>query len=158
MTFQDAQDQFSTLVGQLAPGMAPDALDQISSDLLALQLGMPRSAEFSPIRQAIADFMPRLSVQMSQAVLADLRSRSAALVAASALLTQTATEASADARTLTFEQPKLIAAALTNAITTAQQLRDAIKSGNVQQAVEKAQAIETIIANAQATISATGTT
>ena len=78
MTFQDAQAQLAGLVQKITPGLAPDALDEISSDMLNLQLGMPNTPEFDPIRQTIADFLPRLVGQAAQAVLAELQSRTAA--------------------------------------------------------------------------------
>ena len=127
-------------------------MDEISSDLLNLQLALPNTPEFDPIRQTIADFLPRLVGQVAQAVLAELQSRTASLGAASALLTHTANEAAADARVLTFEKPKLIAAALKNAVDAVQQIRDAAKAGNFVQAIEKAQALQVLLSQAQTTI------
>jgi hypothetical protein len=152
MTLAEAHDQFTALAQKVSPGRTPAELAAISADLNTLLHSLPNTEDFDAMCQQITGFSKLLSGQMSQAVLADLQSRSAALSTANKLLTDTATTAAADARVLTFEKPRLIAATLTTALTTAQQMRTAISSGNYSQALEKAQALETLFLNAQSTI------
>lgn len=152
MNFSEAKGQLDRLVQQLTPGLAPATIVGIKRELVALAGTLPNSAEFDPIRELILEFLPQLQGSVAQSVLASLQSRTAALGAATDLLAQTAADAEADARVLTFEKPRLIAAAVTNAIATAQQMRGAIAKGDYPQALEKAQALEALLAHAQSTI------
>jgi len=152
MTLQDAHAQFTALAEKVTPGRTPAELAAISAALNSLMRALPNAEEFDVIGQEIADFSKKLSGQMDQAALADLQSRTAILTTANQLLTDTANRAAADARTLTFAKPTLIAATLKTSLTTVLELRDAAKTGNVQQALEKAQALQALLIQAQSTI------
>src|SRR5206468_2241300 len=110
MTFQEAQTKFSSIVSSMSPAMSSRELVQKQRDLQNLLTSLPNTQEFDPIVSAIAEFSPKLAGEVTQAVVQDLQSRDAAFKEVSGLLTQVSNKADADARTLTFEKPKLVAA------------------------------------------------
>jgi hypothetical protein len=152
MTFQEAQARFAAIVQIVSPALSPTQLVQVQAQLNDLMEALPNTAEFDPIVEAIKAVSPRLSGRVTQAVLDDLASRSAALAAGASLLDQTASDASADARILQFDQPRLIAAALTNSLQVAQQLRDAARARNIPEVANQAQALMILLAQIQSTI------
>jgi hypothetical protein len=135
--------------------MSSSELVQKQKDLRNLLNSLPNTAEFDPIANAIAEFSPKLAGSVTQAVIIDLQSRDATLKEASGLLTQVSNKADADARTLTFEKPRLVAAALTEALVKLGELRIAAKSGNVAEAAAKVEALLTLIEHVQGSIKAT---
>jgi hypothetical protein len=154
MTFQDAQTQFSNIVGSITPATSSDQLLQKQRNLQALLVGLPNTPEFDPIAEAIADFSPRLAGQLTQEVVKDLQSRDNTLEEASGLLTQAANNANADARTLTFEEPKLVLSALVSSVAKLHEISDAAKAGNLVDAASKADALVLLLQQVQQTIKA----
>ena len=152
MTFQEAQTKFSAIVESITGTMDSGALVQKQRDLIALQNSLPASAEFDVIADAIAEFSPKLTGKLTQAVLASLKSREASMTAASDLLTQVADKASADAKTLTFDDPKLVAAALSESVSQLQDLRQAAQDGDVGQVATKVDALATLIEHVRSSI------
>lgn len=152
MTFQEAQARFAGIIQSVNPGLAAPQLVQIQSQLYDLMNAMPNTAEFDPIVDAIKAVSPRLSGQVTQAVLNDLASRSSGLAVATDLLNQTAAQAGGDARVLTFDQPRLVAAALNRSVQAAQKLRDAASAGNVTAVADQAQALIVLLTQIQSTI------
>lgn len=98
MTFQEAQIRFSEIVGGLSLALSADGLSQKRDELLALAVSLPPNPAFDPIAAAIQEFSPKLSAQLTQAVLNDLQSRDASFKETSDRLTQVADKAQADAR------------------------------------------------------------
>jgi SMC interacting uncharacterized protein involved in chromosome segregation len=152
MTFQEAQAQFSTITARAKANMPSGDLVQVQRDLITLQGRLPDSPEFDVIANAIDEFSPKLTGQIAQAVLDSLKSRDSAIREASALLTQVANKAQNNARALNLEQPKLIAAGLTEAVTKIQELRDATKARDVETAASKVEALATLVQYLQSTI------
>ena len=152
MTFQEAQAKFSAIVSSVQPAMSSGELVQRQKDLQNLLNSLPSAAEFDPIASAIAEFSPKLAGQVTHAVVKDLQSRDATLKEASGLLARVANKAEADARTLTFQKPKLVAAALTEALVNLQELRAAAKSGNLDQAAAKAEALIALVEHVRGSI------
>jgi hypothetical protein len=152
MTFQEAQARFTALVQSVTPALSAAELAQIQAQLYSLMCSVPNTPVFDPIVEAIKEVSPRLSGQITQAVLDGLAARSTALEAATGLLNKTAADAGADARVLQFAQPRLVAAALSNSVQTAQQLRDAIKAGNIAEVYSKAQALLVLLRQLESTI------
>jgi hypothetical protein len=81
-----------------------------------------------------------------------LHARTAALTAATALLNKTAADATADARVLTFEKPKLIAAGLTGCIAAVRDLRTSLNGSDLATAAVKAEALLAQLTQLQGTI------
>jgi hypothetical protein len=152
MTFQEAQARFTAIIQSVSPALSATQLVQVQAQLNDLMDALPNTAEFDPIVDAIKAVSPRLSGQVTQAVLDDLASRSATLAAGASLLDQTASDASADARILRFDQPRLVAAALNNSLQVAQQLRDAARAKNIPEVANQAQALMILLAQIQSTI------
>ena len=154
MTFQEAQTKFSAIVGSITATMSSGDLSQKQRDLIALQNSLPDAAEFDVIADAIADFSPKLTGMIAQGVLDSLKSRESSIKAASILLTQVASKASANAKTLTFDEPKLIAAALNESVIQVQELRAAAKAGDIEQVAAKVDALATLIEHVRSSIKA----
>ena len=152
MTFQDAQARFSKIVATVTPASTAAEAVQAQGLLLALQNSLPNTEEFDSIADAIAATAPQLMGQLTQTVLDDLRTRTQALSAATGLLDQTAAAAKADARVLTFAQPKLIAAGLTGSIAAVRDLRIALSGDDVAAASAKSEALLTQLTQLLATI------
>lgn len=154
MTFQEAQARFSSIVNGVSPAMSSADLVQKQKDLQSLLSDLPNTAEFDPIAEAISEFSPKLKGKVTQAVAKDLRSRDAIFSEASTLFAVTSEKAEADARTLTFAEPKLIATALVESVTTLQQIRDAANEGNLVEAALKADALALMLLQVQQSIRA----
>lgn len=154
MTFQEAQTKFSAILESITTTMNSGELLQKQRDLIALQNSLPASAEFDVIADTIADFSPKLTGMIAQGVLASLKSREAGIREASSLLTQVATKASANAKTLSFAEPKLIAATLNETVTQLQELRTAAKAGDFVQVATKVDALNTLIEHVRGSITA----
>jgi len=155
MTFQEAQTQFSSIVSNINPSMSSSDLVHKQRALQNLLASLPNTLEFDPIAAAIAEFSPQLAGQVTQAVVQALQSRDSTFKAASGLLTQVATQADADARTLTFAKPQLVAAALTASLSQLQDLRAAIQSGNLEAAASKVEALVALVEHVRPSIQAT---
>ena len=155
MTFQEAQTMFSNLVSSVSTAMSSSELVQKQKDLRNLLNSLPNTPEFDPIAKVIAEFSPKLAGNVTRAVVSDLQSRDATLKEASVLLTQVSNKADADARTLTFEKPKLVAAALTESLAKLEELRMAAKSGNFEEAASKVDALLTLVEHVRGSIKAT---
>lgn len=154
MTFQEAQTRFSAIVNSITPTMSSGGVLQKQRDLIALENSLPASAEFDVIANAISDFSPKLTGMVAQGVLDSLKSRESSVQAASSLLTQVADDANSNAKALTFEKPKLVAAALNETVAQLQELRTAAKAGDVEQAVSKVDALATLIEHVRSSIKA----
>ena len=152
MTFQEAQSSFSNLVDSISAGMSSSELVQKQNEFRNLLISLPNTAEFDPIAKAIDEFSLKLAGSVTHAVLRDLQSRDATFKEASALLTQVSSKADANAKTLTFQKPKLVAAAVVESIATLKELTDAAKAGQVEATAAKAQALLTLFENVKATI------
>ena len=155
MTFQEAQTQFSSIVSSLSPTMSSSELVQKQRDLQNLLTRLPNTREFDPLVEVIVEFSPRLVGQVTQAVIEALRSHDATFKAVSGLLTHVSRQAAVDARTLTFEQPQLVAAALTESLNTLQELRTAAQFGNFAAATAKVDALVALVEHVRASIKAT---
>lgn len=133
MTFTKAQERFSAIAKTATTTSTPAQLVQIQRDLKALLRDinddLDHLEECAPVQRAITELSPRLAGQVTQQVIAEITSRSKALEDATTLLSKTADTASADARVLTFEKPKLIAAGLTGCIQAVEELRKEIDGG-----------------------------
>jgi hypothetical protein len=81
-----------------------------------------------------------------------VKSRTALLNLAVSVIAQLEKEAAADARLLSFEQPRLVAAGLKNGISLVQQLRDAVKQGNLALVGEKAEALLAVLGTLSSTM------
>lgn len=154
MTFQEAQTKFSTIVGSLATTMSSGDVLQKQRELIALQNSLPESAEFDLIADAIAEYSPKLTGMIAQGVLDSLKSREASIKEASNLLTQVANKANDNAKTLSFTEPRLVAAALNETVTQLQKLRTAAKAGDFEQAIAKVDALATLMENVRSSIKA----
>jgi hypothetical protein len=152
MTFQEAQARFTSIVQTITPGLSSAELVQKQAQLQGLLNSLPNSVEFDLLANAIAEFSPKLSGQVTQAVLADLQSRDARLQAAAGLLNRVENRAQADARTLRLEQPKMVVAALTESVTTLEQIRNDVQAGNLLTAVANTEALLSLVNTVRTTI------
>ena len=152
MTFQEAQTRFTNIVQTITPGLGSAELVQKQTQLQNLLNSLPNTAGFDPIANAIAELSPKLAGQVTQAVLADLQSRDASLRAAAGLLDRVENRAQADARTLRLEQPKMIVAALTESVTTLQQIRNDVQAGRLESAVANTEALLSLVNTVRTTI------
>jgi hypothetical protein len=152
MTFQEAQARFAAITRGIRPGLPPVQLVQIQGQLNDLLEALPNTAEFDPVVEAIQAVSPRLTGQVTQAVLDDLASRSAALAAGASLLDQTAAEANADARILQFDKPQLVAAGLNQSVQAALRLRDGAQAKDLPEVARQAQSLVILLRQMQSTI------
>ena len=152
MTFLEAQTKFSAIVNSITTTMSSGDRLQKQRNLLTLQNSLPESAEFDVIANAISDFSPKLTGMIAEGVLDSLKSREASIKEASNLLTQVAHKAGANAKTLSFDNPKLVAAALNETVTQLQELRTAAKAGDFEQAASKVDALATLLEHVRASI------
>jgi len=152
MTLQEAQTKFSTIVGSITVTSSPAELLQKQEDLITLQNSLPTSAVFDVIADAIADFSPKLTGAIVQGELDALKGREAVMMEAASLLTQVEKRANADARTLTLEKPKLVAAALVESVSKIKELRDTAKAGDFAATASKAEAVLALLENVKTTI------
>jgi len=152
MTFQEAQAKFSAIVNSISPTMSSSELVQKQRDLQALLMSLPNIPEFNPIAQAITDFSPKLKGQVTQAVAVALQAQDAVLKEASDLLTQVASKAEANAKILTFEKPKLVAAALAESLAKLKELKEAAKAGDLGATASKAEALLALFESIRATV------
>ena len=152
MTFQEAQARFAAITRAIRPGLPPAQLVQIQGQLNDLLEALPNTAEFDPVVEAIQAVSPRLTGQVTQAVLDDLASRSAALAAGASLLDQTAAEANADARILQFDKPQLVAAGLNQSVQAALRLRDGAQAKDLPEVARQAQSLVILLRQMQSTI------
>jgi hypothetical protein len=155
MTFQEAQVQFSAVVGRVEDAMTSGDLTAIQRDLIAMQDRLPLSAEFDLIAEAIAEFSPKLTGPTAKAVLHALGRKNATLRHAAALLTRVEAVAQNDSRVFTVEHPAVIAAGLTHAIETLQGLQGAVKAGDLEQVAADAEALTPLVQHLLGTIRAT---
>ncbi len=154
MTFQAAQAKFSAIIGGLAATSSSDEVLQQQRALIALQNSLPAAAEFDVLADAIAECSPKLTGRITQGALSSLQARDASLKAAAGLLTQVTSQANANAQTLAFAEPRLIAAALKQTVTQLQELRAAAQAGDFEQAVAKVDALATLIEHVRGSIQA----
>ena len=152
MTFQEAQAAFSGIVGGITVGMKQAEILQKQNDLLSLMDSLPPTAEFNPIADAIADLAPKLQGKMTQAVLDSLRSREGVLKDTASFLDDVAGKANADARMLTFEQPKLVLATLTESITALQDAKSKAQAKNFEGAASQIEAVMVLIEQVKGSI------
>ena len=150
MTLQEAQTKFAKIVGSITGALTSTQLVQKQAELQALFDACPNTPEFDPITSAIAELSPKLSGQVTQIVLQDLRSRVATLNEAVALLTRTFERAEADARLLTFEKPKTVVAALTESVNTVKEIRTAAKAGDIMAVAPKLEALLVLLEQVKA--------
>jgi hypothetical protein len=155
MTFQEAQTKFSSIVGSVSPAMSSSDLVQKQRDLQRLLTSLPNTPEFDLIANAIAEFSPKLAGQVTQAVVTSLQSRDSTFKQASGLLNQVSINADADARTLSFEKPKLVVAALTESVTKLKEVRAAAKAGNIEEAASKVDLLLALVEQVRASIKPT---
>ena len=150
MTLQEAQAKFAKIVGSITGALTSTQLVQKQAELQALFDACPNTPEFDPITSAIAELSPKLSGQVTQIVLQDLRSRAATLNEAVGLLTRTFERAEADARLLTFEKPKAVVAALTESVNTLKEIRTAAKAGDIIAVAPKVEALLVLLEQVKA--------
>ena len=155
MVFQEAQARFSAIVQSIVPGMSSSQTLAKQNELRVLLESLPNTAEFDPIASAIAELSPKLTGVVSTAVLNELRSRDNAFKETSTLLAHVTQKANADARALRFEQPKLVVAALTEAVTTLKEVQSAADEGKFHEVASKAEALVALIEQVKATVKAT---
>ena len=155
MTFQEAQARFSSIVGSITMNMTSGELAAKQVELQALQNSLPLTHEFDPISDAIAEYSPKLVGIITRAVLTSLQSRAAALEGASTLLDRVSSEAEADARTLTFEKPRLVLAALTESVNALKDVRAAAEARDFESAASKVDAVVMLIEQVRTSIKAT---
>lgn len=153
MTFQEAQTAFSNLCAGINAGMSSSELVQKQHALRALLNSLPNTPEFDPIVAAITEFSPKLAGNVSHAVVAALQSRDATFKETSNLLTGVSAEAEANAKTVSFQKPKLVLAALNQSIPTIKELTASAKAGDFATTAAKAEALLAMIENVRSTIS-----
>lgn len=154
MTFQQAQAEFTAIVDALAPALPAPELSALQQRLRQLQAALPLADEFDPLNDAIIAIAPQLHQAILAGELQAIRARSAALRSATALLDRTATQATKEARTLRFDQPKLVFAGLAGGINTIRELRVALGDGDLASAQEKTDALLVLLAQLRATVQA----
>lgn len=155
MTFQEAQEKFSSIIGGINVGMSPAELVQKQKALRNLQASLPNTAEFDSIAEAIGEFSPKLVGQITDAVVKDIGLRDASFREAANVLNSVSKEAKADARTLSLEQPKLVVAALNETVAKLKDIRAAAKDGKFEEAAVKADALVTLIQQVRQSIKTT---
>jgi hypothetical protein len=155
MTFQEAQSRFSSIVAGVTPASKSGELVRTQQELLALLDSLPATEEFNPIASAITEFSPKLTGRVTKAVATALALCDGALQDASGLLTRVSGVAEADARTLDFVKPKLVAAALAESATRLQELGTAVKAENYEEAAAKVSALLILVEHVRASIKAT---
>lgn len=158
MTLQEAQTQYSNIINSITDGMPSEELDRKADALSNLQDILPsgiNGMEFNPISKAIVAIMPILEGQITLAVLKELQSSRNTMVAASNLIQQVGKKADSDARTLTFQKPKMVLAALNEAAAKVKEIRDAAKVNDFQQVGTKADALISLVETTIQSIKAT---
>jgi hypothetical protein len=152
MTFQEAQTEFAKIAQSVGLHLTSAELLQRQKQLQRLLDALPNTPEFDPIASAIAEFSPQLAGELTQAVLTDLQAREASLQELAGLLNRVATQAQADVRTLQFDQPRIVVAALLNSVETLQQIRAAAEAGDITRTAAKAEALLVLLQGIAATI------
>jgi hypothetical protein len=152
MTLQEAQAKFSSIVNSVTVNMSSGELGQKQTELETLLNTLPNTPEFNPISEAIAEVSPKLLGKITQAVVDSLRSRDEALKGGISLFDRVSTKANADARTLTFEKPKLVLAALTETVTALKDAQVAVKEKNFESAASKIDSVVKLIEKVKDTI------
>ena len=155
MTFQEAQARFSAIVAGIGKTTPKEVLLQKMRDLDTLRDSLPNTAEFDPIADAIVEHKPKLSGQITDKVIESLQSRDAAFKETAGLLTQVGQKAAKDARTLSFEKPKLVLAALEKSVETLKEIRADSEAKKFQDAAMKTEALLALIEQARLSIKAT---
>jgi hypothetical protein len=146
MTLPEAHTRLRTIVAAVRPGLAAAEVVALQTKLLALIEDLPISAEFDPTAAALGEIAGKLQGQLTQAVFDELKSRTAILGAAVATLAKVTREAAADARILSFEKPKVLAAGLKNGIALVEALQQAAKAGDVGVVSQNAEALLAVLA------------
>jgi hypothetical protein len=154
MTLQDAQNAFTNIINSIVAGMTAAELDAKTDALLELQQSLPDGMEFDVISTSIREIMPKLEGKVTVAVLEGLQANRATMVEASDLLREVGAKANAEARTLTFEKPKLVLIALNEAASKLKEIRDAAKIQDLQQVGVKTDALITLVENTLQSIKA----
>lgn len=155
MTPQDAQARLSALVSTVTVASSPATIQNVQSQLASLAASLPPTPDFDRVADAITAVTQQLRQQLTGAVLTDLNSRTALLGAAVDALAKVSSDAASDARVLSFEQPKLIVAGLTNGIALVQQLQAAVKRQDIAAVQQNAEALLAILGKLQETVRAT---
>lgn len=146
MTIPEAHARLSQITGGLRADLSSAEVRKLQTDLFALIEELPTTPEFNATADTIRAAVQKIDGQLSNAVLAELQSRTAALGAATATLSAVAAEAAADARTLSFAQPRLIAAGLKNGIALVQQLQQAAHDRNFNGVAQNAESLLALLA------------
>jgi hypothetical protein len=152
---QEAQTRFSNIINSIDVHMSSNDLLAKQAQLQALQDSLPNTPELNPIADAIADVQPKLMGMVTQAVLISLQSREQTLKEATSLITHVATEANANARSLSFEKPKLVLATLTQSIDALRDIKATAQAQNFEAAAVKIDAVVTLIEQARNSIKTT---
>lgn len=155
MTLQEAQNQFSNITNSIVAGTSAAELDHKTDALLELQQNLPPGREFDVVSKAITEIMAKLEGETTAAVLDQLRLSKATMVEASNLLQQVGTRANAEARVLTFEEPKLVLTALNEAAFKLKEIRAAAKANDFQQVGVKSEALISLVETTIQSIKAT---
>ena len=152
MTFQAAQQNFSTILSNVNTGMTGAEITQRMRELDALQQSLPGAQEFDVLADAISDAQSKLRGAVTQATLRELKQSEAGIVEASTLLSKVATKAGNDARNLTLEKPTLIAAALSESVIKLQELKTAANTRDFEQITAKTLALTALLRQIQGSI------
>ena len=155
MTFQDAQIQFSAVVGTLNINSSPEDVLKVQRSLLTLVNTLPDTPEFDPIAKAIQDVAPRLVGAVAASVLADLQSREQGLITASSLIDGVAKVAEADSGSHTLDKPKLVVAAINESLSKIRELRDDVATGQAQEIPGKLDSLLALIGTVRSSIKST---
>jgi hypothetical protein len=155
MTFQDAQIQFSAVVGTLNINSSPEDVLKVQRNLLTLMNTLPDTPEFDPIAKAIQDVAPRLVGAVAASVLADLQSREQGLITASSLIDSVAKVAEADSGSHTLDKPKLVVAAINESLSKIRELRDDVATGQAQEIPGKLDSLLALIGTVRSSIKST---
>ena len=151
MTFQQAQQKYSTILAALQGGADPLGT---MNKLEALQGSLPAEEEYRILVEAINEMQGKLHGQITADTLRELKRTEAGVVEASVLLSRVATKANADARMLRLDKPQLVAAALAESVIELQELKTAANNGNLDQIATKVQALTTLFQQALGAIRA----
>lgn len=146
MTIPEAHARLSQITGGLRTNLSSAEALKLQTDLLALIEELPTTPEFTATADTIRAAVRKIDGQLSSAVLTELQSRTAALGAATATLSTVAAEAAADARTLSFTQPRLIAAGLNQGITLARSLQKAVETRDLPAITQNAESLLALLA------------
>lgn len=152
MTFEEAQKTLQDLLKRISAATGPAELLQIKRELYALEEKIWDKEGFSSIQTQINEIAPRVSGQITTAVVADIQSRDSIFNNATAILNDISREAEHNAEILALEKPKLILPAITKSVEGLKEVRDLVKEGNYTEAAKKAETLMILLEQVRAKI------